>query len=473
MKFNVFLFLLFFIWSSSFATHNKGGEITYHYLSGFTYEIKITTYTHTSGASLMADRPVLDAVSFGDDSINSFTRISYVDLSGDPNDPTNIRVNTYIHSHTYPGEGHYTISMSDPNRNEGILNIPNSVNVPFSIQTDIAVYDPLIHCVNNSVIPSPTPIFLSSPLTPYIHNVAAFDPDHDSLSFELVPCNSGLNLPISGYSFPSGITINALSGEIKWDQNAIQGTYNIAVKITEWRQQIKVGSVVRDYEIIVSAINSTYHFGNTNSIPVDLDGNYALFVQPGDPIDLSFYFEDTIPSYVSLRALEETFNSNAPTITIDTSSVLHRALVTFHWIPDASQSRNNPYIFVFRGKTDGGFYPVEADLSLMIFVNGTHTDSCPPFPDFYASVIPVPDTTVFSILIFPNPTREKITIQFNSSHTQIDFDLYDAIGKKIKSFSKISSGFEFSMKGLSKGVYLYRCSATNGDLISVGKLVKE
>ena len=473
MKFKAFLFLSLFIWSSSFATHNKGGEITYRHLSGLTYEIKIITYTHTTGVSIQADRPVLDSISFGDNSIASFDRTGFIDLSGDPNAPDNIRVNTYIHTHAYPGEGQYTISMSDPNRNEGVLNIPNSVNVPFSVQTDIAVYDPLIHCVNNSVIPSLTPIFLSSAATPYVHNVAAFDPDHDSLSFELIPCSSYLNLPIAGYAFPAGITINSANGEIKWNQNNILGSYNIAVKISEWRQQIKVGSVVRDFEIVVSPINSTYHFGNTNSIPVDADGNYAMTIQPGDSINLSFYFEDTIPQYVSLRTLEETFNSNAPVITVDSSSILHRALVTFHWIPDSTQSRNNPYIFVFRGKTDGGFYPVETDLSLMVFVNGTHTDSCPSFPDFYRSVLPTPDTTVFSVLIFPNPTHEKISIQFNSTYSQPDFDLYDATGNKIRSFSKISSGFELSMKGLSKGVYLYKLSTSSGDILSKGKLIKE
>ncbi len=473
MKFNTFLFLLLFVGHSSFATHEMGGEITYRHLSGFTYEIKITTYTHTSGVSLQADRPVLDSVYFGDDSINSFSRISTLDLAGDQAAPNNIRVNTYIHTHTYPHEGLYTISLSDPNRNEGVLNIPNSVNVPFSVQTDIAVYDPLIHCVNNSAIPSPTPIFLSSAVTPYVYNVAAFDPDGDSLSFELIPCNSRLNTPVTGYTFPTGITINSANGEIKWDQNIFQGNYNVAVKISEWRQQIKVGSVVRDFEIIVSAISPTYHFGNTNLIPVDTQGNYAMTVQPGDPIDLSFYFEDSVPPYVSLRTLEETFSANAPAITIDSSSMLHRALVTFQWTPDLSQSRNNPYIFVFRGKTDGSFYPVETDLSMMVFVNGTHADSCLAFPDFYAPFVNLPDTDAAEINIFPNPSRELFTIQMAARNLDSNFDLYDLLGNHIHSFGKITSTFQFSMKEFSKGVYIYKCSTSNGDIIDTGRLVIE
>jgi hypothetical protein len=472
MKFKALLVLSLFICSFSFATHNKGGEITYRHISGFTYEITITTYTHTAGISLQADRPVLDSVFFGDGVFSSFPRVSFVDLAGDPNDPNNIRVNTYINTHTYAGEGHHTIRFTDPNRNEGILNIPNSVNVPFSTQTDITVYNPFIHCVNNSVIPSITPIFLSTPMAPYIHNVSAFDPDRDSLSFELIPCNSGLNIPVPGYSYPTGITINSSSGEIKWSQNALQGIYNIAVKITEWRQQIKVGYVVRDFEIIVSAANASYHFGNTNSIPVDLNGNYSMHIQPGDSINLSFYFEDSVPPHVSLRVLQEIFFSNAPVITVDTVSTLHRAMVTFHWTPDSSQSRNHPYIFVFRGKTDGSGYALEDDLSLMVFIDGTYNDTCPAFPDFYAPVIAVADTTVFNIVLFPNPTRDKITMQISSGNSEINFDLYNAFGEKIKSFSNISSGFQFSMKDFSKGVYMYKCS-TDGKAISVGKLIKE
>src|SRR5204863_6483545 len=102
----------------------------------------------TSGTSINADRSVLDSVHMGDGSVLSFARQSFNDLMN-PNLNDNVRTNKYVNTHTYPGEGRYTIYLSDPTRNDGIVNITSSVNQPFSIQTDIAVFDPAIHCVNN------------------------------------------------------------------------------------------------------------------------------------------------------------------------------------------------------------------------------------------------------------------------------------------------------------------------------------
>ena len=47
---------IFMYCTSSFATHNRAGEITYTHVSGLTYEVLITTYTKESSP---ADRPVL------------------------------------------------------------------------------------------------------------------------------------------------------------------------------------------------------------------------------------------------------------------------------------------------------------------------------------------------------------------------------------------------------------------------------
>src|SRR5947207_2070354 len=129
------------------GTHNKGGDITYRYVSGFTYEIKITTYTKVSGTSINADRPVLDSVFLGDGTSSPFNRMFHVDILSQ-----DLRINTYIQLHTYPGEGIYTIYLLDPNRNADIANMQQSVNQPFSVQSDIAVFDPQIHCINNSSV---------------------------------------------------------------------------------------------------------------------------------------------------------------------------------------------------------------------------------------------------------------------------------------------------------------------------------
>src|SRR5512136_206292 len=101
------------------ATHNRAGEITYVQVSDLTYEITITTFTYTLS---YADRPQLD-VNWGDGTISTADRKSKVTL------PNYYRRNVYIIRHTYPGPGVYKIVVQDPNRNFGVKNIPNSVNV--------------------------------------------------------------------------------------------------------------------------------------------------------------------------------------------------------------------------------------------------------------------------------------------------------------------------------------------------------
>lgn len=64
-KARYYLFIIFCIafFSNAKATHNRAGEITYKWLYGYTYQIKVTTYTKIGPN--VADR-CEDTVYFGD-----------------------------------------------------------------------------------------------------------------------------------------------------------------------------------------------------------------------------------------------------------------------------------------------------------------------------------------------------------------------------------------------------------------------
>ena len=122
MKYILTILLFFTFVLSSYSTHNRAGEITYVQLSDLTYEITITTFTYVLS---QADRDFLD-VDWGDGTISTAQRIFKGQL------PNYYQKNIYKIEHTYPGPGIYKIVVQDPNRNYGIVNIPNSVNVVFS-----------------------------------------------------------------------------------------------------------------------------------------------------------------------------------------------------------------------------------------------------------------------------------------------------------------------------------------------------
>ncbi len=185
----LFIFLIVMI-SAAMATHNRAGEITYRQLSDLTFEVTVTTFTYTLSK---ADRPSLD-VEWGDNSLTNVARVSETFL------PNDYKKNVYVSQHTYPGPGVYRIIVQDPNRNLGVENIPNSVNVVFSIST--------ILIVNTAIGRNSTPVLLNPPYDKaalgqvFIHNPAAFDPDGDSLSYKLTVCTKEDGKPISNYTLP-------------------------------------------------------------------------------------------------------------------------------------------------------------------------------------------------------------------------------------------------------------------------------
>src|SRR6185436_2484483 len=153
-----------------------------------------------------------------------------------------IKKNIYIGTHIYPGTSTYLVNFEDPNRIGGVVNIPGSVNVPFYIESKLIISAAL--GFNNSVILYQPPIDDGVINSPVIHNPNAYDPDGDSLSYELINCKGTGGLDIPGYSLPvasSSFSLNPVTGDLTWDTPTLQGEFNVAFLIREWRDGINIG----------------------------------------------------------------------------------------------------------------------------------------------------------------------------------------------------------------------------------------
>ena len=126
------------------ATHNRSGSITYRYLYGNTYEFTVKTCTKSSSD---ADRPELE-IKWGDGSKDTIDRDNSRTIY---NATYDVQQNFYVGIHTYTGPGSFIVSVEDPNRNGGVINIVNSVNAVFCVQTEIII-SPFIGNPNNSLI---------------------------------------------------------------------------------------------------------------------------------------------------------------------------------------------------------------------------------------------------------------------------------------------------------------------------------
>ena len=265
----LFLIIGIFYSNNLFSTHIRAGEIIAKRISttSLTYEFTIIGYTDT-GSEVEFGGGKFD---FGDGNVIDI--LDEVALTSQKILLDNqVALNLFKITHTFQAPGRYVVNYYEQNRNNGILNMDNSVDTPFFIETEILI-DPFFGQNN-------TPILLIPPIdngimsVRYIHNPGAFDPDGDSLSYELViPMQENL-YEVTNYRFPNAeefyseyakgneaglgpptFTLDSVTGDLVWDAPGTEGEYNFAFRVVEWRKVgdtwYKLGYVTRDMQVLI------------------------------------------------------------------------------------------------------------------------------------------------------------------------------------------------------------------------------
>lgn len=367
------VFIVFFLITSlqTFATHNRAGEITFRYCGGLSYEFTIITYTYSPSP---ADRPELP-INWGDGTSEVIARTEKIDY------PNDIRRNKYVRQHTFPAPGEFTVSLEDPNRNGGVINIPNSIEQPFYIYTTLMV-NPFIGGNSSPELLNP-PIDNACINKTFVHNPGAADPDGDSLSYRLVKCRGEGGLEIPGYTFPSAnnlFEINPITGELIWDSPLMQGEFNIAILIEEWRNGTRIGSITRDMQIEVIACN------NNPPIIATLKDTCIHVNQ-----QLSFAINATDPD---LNTIELTYSpnpfpntANPALLNLDTA-IYGLTIASFLWTPDCNNIKRNLQYIYFKARDNG------TPVRLVDYESFGIKVICPPLQNF--SVTPSENSLVLS-----------------------------------------------------------------------------
>ncbi len=355
MKKYVLIILLFMLSISTFATHERAAEITYRCLNTntFLYEITLITYTYTPSP---ADRPQMTLV-WGDGTSSLVDRTNKLYL------PNDISRNEYVTTHTFPGDGTYKITMEDPNRNYGILNIPNSVNIPMFVETELII-SPFINPKNSS------PVLLNPPIdegcvgVPFYHNPGAYDPDGDSLSYRLVTCRGAGGLNIAGYTLPltnHTIAINPVTGDFYWDSPVMQGEYNIAILIEEWRNGVRIGYITRDMQIIIATCNNH---------PPKIDPIPDTCVTAGDTLQFNVHAYSPDGLQVTLSCTGGPLNLATSPAQFYPASGTPQVTEAFYWATKCIHVRKQPYQLSFKVADNGASIHLVSFASASITVNG-------------------------------------------------------------------------------------------------------
>lgn len=344
------------------ATHNRAGEIVYYHVDTInglpnfapTYVFIITTYTELAAPS-PPNRDSLELVIRYCDDTTIIARF-FIKLQQPFTDVGNgLRKNLYISDpYTFPGLGCYTASMLDPNRIEGILNIPGSVQVPFYLEDTLYVKDPQFFGFNSSPVLLAPPIDFSPGCQFFVHNPAAYDPDGDSLAFSLGIPMADVNVPVPGYSFPDDpihevcappnvFTIDPISGDLTWDVCQQVGIYNVVIKIKEYREGILFGVMIRDMQIVVTPPE--------NAPPILSEINDTCVIA-GEHLLLTVSAIDTnAGQIVMLSAAGGPFFVTPNPATFDTAYG-NPAVQVFNWQTSCEHVRPNFYTVVFKAQDD-------------------------------------------------------------------------------------------------------------------------
>ena len=231
------LFCILFISFPGFAQDIFGGEIIHSHISGTTYQTEQFLYTQTS---------------MGIQHQGTATNL--------PGDITEWHI---TETHTFPGPGTYEISLADSFRISGIQNILNSSAEGITLKA-MVVIDPFVG-VNSSPIFSFNQIDIWNNGGSIYHNAIAYDPDGDSIVYELIPATS------SNYNFPTGATIDPVTGLFQMPLSA--GTFAINIEVKEFRNGINIGAIYREMIIDTSTITNI-----TN--PEVRENNLIVFPNP-------------------------------------------------------------------------------------------------------------------------------------------------------------------------------------------------
>ncbi len=365
LLFAIFFFAIFI----AQATHNRAGEILYKRIAPYTatvngvivpvynYSFQINTYTEINSPGGNADRCELTLYLGNGDSIvlprvNGAPGPTSGDCAGTYNGVdinTNTRVNVYTGVYQYANAGIYKVYMYDPNRNAGVINVPNSVNQPFYLES--------LLIINNFTGANTAPEFTSPPLDQacngvcFYHNPGAFDVDGDSLSYELtfsrgIDQNGTIGTMIPGYTYPDTgpggtYNINAVNGTLTWCSPQKTGEYNIAFIVKEWRKNTAgvytmVGYVLRDMQVKV--------IGCVNNAPPDLVMPNDTCVLAGAVVTKSIIVTDpNTTNFVQLYGFGGPFTSTSPLATLTNTFAVVSYTSIFNWQTSCGLIRLQPY----------------------------------------------------------------------------------------------------------------------------------
>ena len=411
------------------ATHNTGGSVTYRHVSGTTYEATITTFTETRGVSADADRDSLE-LDWGDGTIEFVLRSSI-----EPQPDSARQINRYTATHTYAQDGQYRLGMVDRNRTASIVNIENSVNEAFVLTSDLTVD---VDMLSNSSPRFLTPLlYLARAGEPIEFAIGGTDADGDILIYSL-DTPLGLGYTEVDYTLPAGVRLTPTGGQFSWTPaDNLRGTFAFAVEVSEFRDGEGIGSVVREFVVVVNegpGFTGGGDVGLVGAVGDDGYGQQVLHVAPGDQVDLEFAYTPGSGN-VDLLSLAG-FSESSTTVTGgEFQPAVDADVLRFTWTPTVDEARCAAYPVIVRATEQSDGHQFVYDASVMVYVREGNGAAC---DDAIAGAITSSTARPLSqqqarLHCFPNPTVSELHIRLSTDEPatrSYSVRVYDLTGRR-------------------------------------------
>ncbi len=271
----LFFLFVFFLSTATYATHNMGADLTYRCLGGLQYEITLSVYIDCQGIVPPGSYTV-NANSASCSQSASVT-VSAVGLPTEvsPICPSQL-ANTTCGTGSLPGVNEYiyrgtvtlasncvdwVFSWSDCCRNAIITNLTAPGSDGIYVE---AFLNSIAAPCNNSPTFANNPVPFICQNQPINYNQGAIDTDSDSLIYSLIDAQENATTTVGYVAGFSGVnpvtslpavTIGALNGTVQLNPTQLEVGV-MAVLVEEYRNGVKIGSVMRDVQLVVQACGS-------------------------------------------------------------------------------------------------------------------------------------------------------------------------------------------------------------------------
>lgn len=175
------------------GSHLLGGYISYKSTNGGQVEVTVNLLAD-SNSSIKAGGGIL---AFGDVILHPLAPSEFSVVPFGPN----VNLATYSTSYVYDAHGVYEIFYSEPNYSQGINNMVGSSLISFYVSSTLTI-DPVVG-ENSSPVLNLFQGQLGAAGKQQRMNPAPFDPDSDSLSYELIIPGKDRELRIKSYTHPN------------------------------------------------------------------------------------------------------------------------------------------------------------------------------------------------------------------------------------------------------------------------------